>query len=78
MSSGLADQPRRARGEVGMDRDRVGKVGKASGEHARQEYIKNRERERVRERGGPQQVGVKLLYLVLIIQYYERLAGTTL
>ena len=58
MSSGLADQPRRARGEVGRDRDRVGKVGKASEEHARQEYINNRKRERVRERGDPLQVGV--------------------
>ena len=43
MSSGLADQPRRARGEVGRDRDRVGKLDRVSEEHARQEDIKNRE-----------------------------------
>ena len=58
MSSGLADQPRRARGNAGRDRDRVGKIEEASEKHTRQEWIKNRNREGVRERGDPMQVGV--------------------
>ena len=45
MSSGLTDQPRRARGEAGRDRDRVGKLDRASEEHARQEDIKDHARQ---------------------------------
>ena len=53
MSSGLTDQPRRARGEAGRDRDRVGKFGRASEERARQETCKEqRERELESKRGG--------------------------
>ena len=45
MSSGLADQPRRARGEVGRDRDRVGKGRRARNTRGRKGIRTERERE---------------------------------